>query len=150
MWTVRATWISVAVMPIQRLSSGEAIERIAAEPRLVHIDVRSEPEFAAGHAPGAYNVPLLNAAPGGMTPNPRFVEEVAAAFPDKQAPIMVSCKAGGRSARAAALLEGLGYTQIADHVGGWSGGNGDAGWVASGGPSTSTTLPGRAYLELRK
>lgn len=150
MWTGRATWISVAGMSIQRLSSGEAIERVAAEPRLVHIDVRSEPEFAAGHAPSAYNVPLLNAAPGGMTPNPRFAEEVAAAFPDKDTPIMVSCKAGGRSARAAAVLEGLGYTKIADHIGGWSGGGGDPGWVASGGPSTTTTLPGHGYLELRR
>lgn len=137
-------------MPIQRLTSGEAIERIAADKSLVHIDVRSEPEFAAGHAPGAFNLPLLHAGPGGMTPNPRFAEEAAAAFPDKHTPILVSCKAGGRSARAAAVLEGLGYTTIADHIGGWSGGNGDPGWVASGGPSTTTTLPGRAYLELRR
>lgn len=135
-------------MPIQRLSSGEAIERVTAEPRLVHIDVRSEPEFVAGHAPNAYNLPLLHAGPAGMTPNPRFAEEVAAAFPDKDTAIMVSCKAGGRSARAAAVLEGLGYTKIADHIGGWSGGNGDPGWVVSGGPSTTTTLPGHGYEEL--
>ncbi len=137
-------------MPIQRLSSGEAIERTAADKSLVHIDVRSEPEFAAGHAPGAYNLPLLNAAPGGMTPNPRFIEEVTAAFPDKDTPIMVSCKAGGRSARAATVLESLGYTKIADHIGGWSGGNGDLGWLASGGPSTTEALPGHSYLELRR
>jgi len=137
-------------MPIQRLSSGEAIERVAADPRLVHIDVRSEPEFAAGHAPAAYNVPLLNAAPGGMTPNPRFADEVVAAFPDKDTAIMLSCKAGGRSARAAAVLESLGYTRIADHIGGWSGGNGDLGWVASGGPSATEALPGRSYQELRR
>ena len=150
MWTGRVTWISVPGMPIQRLSSGEAIERVTAEPRLVHIDVRSEPEFAAGHAPGAYNLPLLNAAPGGMTPNPRFADELVAAFPDRDTPIMISCKAGGRSARAAAVLESLGYTRIADQVGGWSGGNGDIGWVASGGPSATEAFPGHSYLELRR
>ena len=35
-------------------------------------------------------------------------------------------------------------------VGGWSGGNGDPGWVGSGGPSTTTTLPGHSHLELRR
>ena len=150
MWTARVTWISVPDMPILPLSSGEAIERTAADKSLVHIDVRSEPEFAAGHAPNAYNLPLLHAAAGGMTPNPRFVDEVAAAFPDKNTPIMVSCKAGGRSARAAVVLEGLGYTQIADQVGGWSGGNGDLGWLASGGASVTEALPGHSYLELRR
>lgn len=137
-------------MPIQRLSSREAIERVAADPQLVHIDVRSEPEYAAGHAPGAYNLPLLHAGPDGMTPNPRFADEVAAAFPDRDAPILVACKAGGRSARAAAVLEGLGYTNVADHIGGWSGGNGDPGWLAAGGASTSAALPGHSYAELKR
>jgi hypothetical protein len=74
---------------------------------------------------------------GGMTPNPSFAADEQRAAPDKDAAIMVSCKAGGRSAKAAAVLEGLGYTRHRDQVGGWSGGNGDAGWVASGGPSAT-------------
>ena len=84
-------------MPIQRLSSREAIERVASDAALVHIDVRSEPEFAAGHAPGAYNVPLMHMGPAGMTPNPDFTDEVESAFPDKDTPILVSCKAGAAS-----------------------------------------------------
>lgn len=135
-------------MPIQRLQSKQAIER-AADAALVHIDVRSEPEFAAGHAPNAYNVPLMHMGPGGMTPNPNFAADVQRAAPDKNAALLVSCKAGGRSAKAAAALEQLGYTNISDHVGGWSGGNGDAGWEASGGPKTTTTLPGRSYTEIK-
>lgn len=136
-------------MPIQRLSSREAIERVAADARLVHIDVRSEQEFAAGHAPAAYNVPLMHAGPAGMTPNPDFTAAVERAFPDKDTPILLSCKAGGRSARAAAALEALGYRQLADQVGGWGGGNGDAGWTASGGPSSTTAQPGRTYAEIK-
>jgi rhodanese-related sulfurtransferase len=135
-------------MPIQRLSSSEAIERVAADDRLIHIDVRSEPEFAAGHAPAAYNVPLMHMGPGGMTPNPDFTAAVERAFPDKDTPILLSCKAGGRSARAAAALEALGYRQLADHVGGWSGGNGDPGWVGAGGQSETQTRPGRTYSEI--
>ena len=135
-------------MPIQRLQSQQAIER-ARDAALVHIDVRSEPEFAAGHAPNAFNVPLMHMGGGGMTPNPNFAADVQRAAPDKDAAIMVSCKAGGRSAKAAAVLEGLGYRDIWDQVGGWGGGNGDAGWEASGGPKTTATLPGRSYQEIK-
>ena len=137
-------------MPIQRLSSKEAIERVASDAALVHIDVRSEPEFAAGHAPGAYNVPLMHMGPAGMTANPDFTNDVARAFPDHDTPILVSCKAGGRSAKAAAALEALGYRKLADHVGGWGGGNGDAGWVAAGGPSATQAQAGRSYAELKR
>lgn len=136
-------------MPIQRLSTAEAIERITRDPKLVHIDVRSEPEFAAGHAPGAYNLPLMHMVAGQMTPNPNFAAELARAFPRRDTEILVSCKAGGRSAKAAAVLEGLGYSSVADHIGGWGGGNGDPGWVAGGGESTTETKPGRSYAELK-
>lgn len=135
-------------MPIQRINTQQAIAR-ASDAALVHIDVRSEPEFAAGHAPNAWNVPLMHMVGGGMTPNPDFAADVQRAVADKNAAILVSCKAGGRSARAAAVLEQLGYTNIADHVGGWGGGNGDAGWAAGGGPSTTKTLPGRSYKEIK-
>lgn len=136
-------------MPIQRLSTPEAIAKVGSDPDLVHIDVRSVPEFEAGHAPGAYNIPLMHMGAGGMTPNPQFAAEVQARFP-ADTPIMVSCKAGGRSARAAAVLEGLGYTRLLDHIGGWGGGNGDAGWVAGGGPSATETLPGHAHADLKR
>ena len=137
-------------MPIQRLSSKEAIERVASDAAFVHIDVRSAQEFAEGHAPAAYNVPLLHMGPEGMTPNPNFMAEVAAAFPDQDTPMMLSCKAGGRSARAAAALEAAGYRKLADQIGGWGGGNGDPGWTAAGGASSTQALPGRSYAELKR
>lgn len=135
-------------MAIQRVQSQQAIER-AKDAALVHIDVRSEQEFAAGHAPNAFNVPLMHMVGGGLAANPNFAAEVQRAAPDKDAAVMVSCKAGGRSAKAAAVLEQLGYRNISDQVGGWSGGNGDAGWQASGGPSATATLPGRSYREIQ-
>lgn len=136
-------------MPVKRLTSPEAIARAAREPDLVHIDVRSVPEFEAGHAPAAFNIPLMHMGPGGMTPNPSFAAEVQARFPPGT-PLMLSCKAGGRSARAAALLEQLGYSDLSDQTGGWSGGNGDPGWVAAGGPQAKEALPGRAYAALKQ
>lgn len=74
-----------------------------------YVDVRSEPEFVAGHPAGAVNVPF-NA--------PNFVELFKAKFkPD--AKLIIGCQVGGRSMRAAALLEQQGYTQLADNGGGF-------------------------------
>ncbi len=140
---------SVPAMPVQRVTSATMIKQIAAEPNLVHLDVRSEPEFAEGHAPGAYNIPFMHMGPAGMTANPAFLADVQRVFPDLATPLLLSCRSGGRSARAASVLEAAGYSQLADHIGGFGGGNGDAGWVASGGSVVTACLPGHSYAELK-
>jgi len=38
---------------------------------------------------GAINVPILFMSPGGMTPNPDFVAQVAAAIPDKECQLLL-------------------------------------------------------------
>jgi len=134
-------------MPVQKVSSQQAMALCSAD--AVYLDVRSVPEFEAGHAPGAYNIPLLHVGPSGMQPNPKFAEVVKATFPADQS-IVVACKAGGRSARAAAMLEQLGFANVFDFSGGWSGNTGDPGWAASGGPSTTETEAGRRYEDLER
>lgn len=92
-----------------------------------YLDVRTPAEFAAGHAPAAINVDLLGAGDD-------FVRQVEAALPDSKAggkPIVIGCKSGGRSARAAAMLAAAGYHQgniLVDVGGGF-----DA-WLAHGMP----------------
>ena len=95
-------------MPVKRVSPDEALA-LMQEEGYVYLDVRSVPEFEAGHPEGAYNVPLLDMGPQGMTPNPAFLQVVQAHFP-KDAKLVVGCKAGGRSLSAASLLEANGYT----------------------------------------
>ena len=48
-----------------------------------YLDVRSIPEFQAGHPAGAFNVPLLHADPvtRQMRPNREFLDVVRANFP---------------------------------------------------------------------
>ena len=75
------------------------------------IDVRERDEFAAGHVPGAVNIPMSEI--GG-----RLEELPAEAFD-------VICQAGGRSARVVQALEQRGYD--ATNV---DGGTGE--WIASG------------------
>jgi rhodanese-related sulfurtransferase len=135
-------------MPIKRVLPEEARELINKQ-GYVYVDVRSVPEFAAGHPAGAYNVPVLHAGPGGMTPNPDFLSVMQNAFP-KDAKLVVGCKMGGRSARAAAVLEAAGYTNVVDQTAGFDGGP-DAsgrvtpGWRPSGLPVSQDSPPERTY-----
>ena len=134
-------------MPVQLISSAEAIALVGTD--AVLLDVRSVQEYEAGHAPGAYNIPLLEMIGAGMQPNPRFADEVAAALP-RDRTVVVSCKAGGRSARAAAVLDQLGFERVLDHGGGWSGNATDPGWAGSGGPQTTKVEAGRSHQDLKQ
>ena len=118
-----------------------------------YVDVRSEPEFAAGRPVGSINVPLLHAGPGGMAPNPEFLAVMEGAFA-KDAKLVVGCKAGGRSLRAAETLLAAGFTGVVDQRAGFDGsggpfGGGEAGWRASGLPTDAGDAPGRSYADVK-
>jgi molybdopterin/thiamine biosynthesis adenylyltransferase/rhodanese-related sulfurtransferase len=65
------------------------------------LDVREESEWNDGHIPGATLVPL------GDVPT-----KIRDAFPDLSTPILVHCAVGARSARAAAAMAQMGYTNV--------------------------------------
>lgn len=71
------------------------------------IDVRTPEEFNAGHILDAENINWLG---------DNFVSDVEKL--DKSKPIFVYCKSGGRSAKAAAKLEELGFKNIYELQGG--------------------------------
>jgi len=112
-----------------------------------YIDVRTPEEFAAGHPVGAVNIPVAFAGPAGMVPNPDFVSVVQRHF-SADTPLLVGCKSGGRSARAADLLEAAGYTTLANVDGGYHGKPGQQGWLPLGLP-TSTETEGVSYDDLK-
>ena len=93
-----------------RISPAEAYAKMTDEAH-AYVDVRTEEEFAAGHPAGAFNVPVMITAAAGLAPNPEFVAVVERAFA-KDAPIIVGCKMGGRSARAARELALAGFTRV--------------------------------------
>nr|HMR05909.1 rhodanese-like domain-containing protein [Polyangiaceae bacterium] len=86
---------------IKGVSPEEAVKLM--EDGWQYVDVRSVPEFEAGHVPGSLNVPLLNMGPGGMQPNPDFMAVMQASF-DTGAKLLLGCRSGGRSRRAAEML----------------------------------------------
>ena len=63
---------------------------------------------------------------------PAFVAAMRARFP-KDARVVLGCKSGGRSARAAALLEAEGYTAVLEQRAGWDGERGPFGEVVTPG-----------------
>ena len=77
---------------------------------IVVYDVRTAEEYAAGHIPGAVNIP--HDVIGDRIP-----------VKDKDAVVVVYCRSGNRSGQARRTLERLGYTNIADFggVGKWRG-----------------------------
>lgn len=136
-------------MATKRVTTVEARALVEGDPPAPYLDVRSVPEFEEGHVPGAYNIPIFHSTPHGMVPNHGFMEEVRAAL-DPGATIVVGCRAGRRSAQAAAILEQLGYENLRDLIGGWGGADGDPGWVAGGGAVATEAAPGRTYAELKQ
>lgn len=117
-----------------KITTDEAEELI--EEGVPFIDVRTEEEFQDGHVPGAINIPISVSVATGMQPNPEFLAVVSANF-EKTEKLIVACKAGGRSARAAAELAGAGFTDILDMTAGFDGskdafGAAIPGWQAEG------------------
>jgi rhodanese-related sulfurtransferase len=136
-----------------RISPQEASAKLAEG--WTYVDVRTVEEFAAGHPPGAVNVPLMHAGGGGMTPNPDFIRVMGAAFP-KDARIVVGCKVGGRSLRAAQMLAAEGFTQVVDQRAGWDGARNpfgqvtEPGWSRTGLPVEEGQPSGRSWEDMKR
>ena len=135
-----------------RVGPKEAYEKMQAG--FIYVDVRSEPEFTDGHPAGAVNVPLLHMGSSGMTPNPDFLAVMEAIFP-KDAAIVVGCKGGGRSLRAARELMRAGYANVVDQRAGWAGAADafgrivEAGWSRTDLPIETGVPEGRSYVALK-
>lgn len=134
-------------MPVKRISPEEARELIDKED-YAYLDVRSVPEFEGGHPCGAFNVPLLHMGPGGMSPNPDFMAVVQKSFA-LDAKVVVGCRGGGRSLRAAEMLQSVGFTKIVDQRAGFEGSPAETGWRPRGLPTSTEANPGHAYENLR-
>ncbi len=136
---------------IPRVSVEEA-QLLLDEQGYRYLDVRAQAEYAAGHPVGAYNVPLLIAEAGRLQPNPHFLGVMRAVFP-ADTKLLVGCKSGVRSLRAARELSAAGYTEVVDLRPGFAGTRNpfghvtEKGWSACGKPSELTT-EGRSYEEL--
>lgn len=100
------------ISPLE-ISVQETQRRLAAEAGTFRlIDVRDPEEYAHCHLSQAELIPLST-----------FPTEAVVKLPDKDAPVILYCHHGMRSARAAEMLRQLGYTDARSMAGGidrWS------------------------------
>jgi rhodanese-related sulfurtransferase len=143
-------------MTVRRVSPQEAAA-LMEEQGYVYIDVRSIPEFEAGHPAGAYNIPLMHATPSGMRPNGDFISLIVSVFP-RDTKLVIGCKMGRRSLRAAQILVDAGYEHVVDQRAGFHGVRDafgqiqEAGWQSVGLEVCFEARPDKTYeaISMRK
>lgn len=95
---------------IRECNVQDVVDRRAGGEGFHLVDVREESEFSASRIPGAMHL--------GKGVIERDIE---AAIPDADAPIVLYCGGGYRSALAALNLQQMGYTNVISMDGGFSG-----------------------------
>jgi rhodanese-related sulfurtransferase len=103
---------------IRETNVQEVKQKLDAGEKIILVDVREESEWARGHLPGAVYM--------GKGVIERDIEKKV---PDKNAPIVLYCGGGFRSALVAENLQKMGYTNVISMDGGWRG------WVGAGYPT---------------
>ena len=88
------------------ITAEEAKKLMDSESGYVILDVRTEQEYAQGHIPGAI-----------LIPDYEISEKAEAVLTDKDQLILVYCRSGRRSKKAAEALEEMGYTRIREFGG---------------------------------
>lgn len=101
-------------MAPQVVDASWVLERLG---RVPIVDVRTPAEYAAGHIPGAIDVPLSRDAPDGERVT--FLGSVERAVPDKSACVVVYCRSGVRAREAAEIMDAAGYGDVRLYRGSW-------------------------------
>lgn len=109
---------------VKECSVADVKARLDRGDRFHLVDVREESEYAADHAPGAHHL--------GRGILERDVEGLV---PDKDAPLVLYCGGGFRSALAAESLQKMGYTNVISMDGGMRG------WREAGYPVEKAPVP---------
>jgi rhodanese-related sulfurtransferase len=95
---------------VNEISVAEARARLAANPKVVLLDVREESEWAAGHAVAAVHL--------GKGVLERDLEKL---YPDASTEIIMYCGGGFRSALTCEAALKMGYRQVHSLIGGYKG-----------------------------
>lgn len=91
---------------VKNISINEVPEKLM--DRGVLVDVRTAEEFDEGHLPGALNINVNSED---------FIGEISSIRKNKN--VLLYCRSGKRSARAAAILDSIGYKKVYNLEGGY-------------------------------
>lgn len=100
-----------AVVSSTTIGADELMSRIEAETAPTILDVRTPEEFAAGHVPGAINIPYTE-----------LEERYSELETEGSEELVVYCQSGRRAGIAEATLAELGFTNVRDldgHIAAW-------------------------------
>jgi len=92
---------ATAAVPQSQAPAAPQPESPAAQPEPLFLDVRTAPEFAAGHAPGAL-----------LIPHDQLPRRLAELEPYRDRPLVVYCRTGHRAAIAYQVLHQAGFRVI--------------------------------------
>ncbi len=100
---------------VREIDIAEFRRRVERGERWVLVDIREDHEWERGRIPGAIHIGR------GI-----LERDVEARFPEKDAPLVLQCGGGFRSALAAESLQRMGYTNVVSLDGGFRG------WLEAG------------------
>ncbi len=102
--------VQLAKSQIEEISAAELRRRLEDGESLTLVDIRERDEFVQGHLPGATFIPR------------GFLElQIEQHQVDRNAPVVLYCAGGVRSALAARNLKEMGYTNVISLIGGFNG-----------------------------
>jgi rhodanese-related sulfurtransferase len=102
---------------IKEVTVDQTRQRLAANREALLVDVREDHEWTDSHAAGAIHL------------GKGIIErDIEITVPDKATELILYCGGGFRSALAADVLQGMGYTNVFSMAGGWKA------WRESGAP----------------
>jgi rhodanese-related sulfurtransferase len=99
----------VAQKPGHRVVTAEEFKEALAEEGIQVVDVRTSGEYRGGTIGDAINIDVMSSD---------FKTKIASL--DKSKKTLIFCKVGGRSGRAGAIMEGMGFENILDLSGGYA------------------------------
>lgn len=100
--------VAAAKKNVEEISVAEARARLAANPKVVLLDVREDGEWLAGHAVEAVHL--------GKGILERDLEQL---YPNPNTELVMYCGGGFRSAMTCAAAQQLGYRKVASLIGGY-------------------------------
>lgn len=93
---------------IKRVSKAEFKSYLESHENVQLVDVRTPGEFAGGGIAGAANIDFNSAT---------FEQDIQTL--DKNAPVLIYCRSGGRSSKALKIFEANGFTNVLELEGGF-------------------------------
>lgn len=103
-----AAVVSLGVAGAAEKVEAEKAAKLIKEDKVTLIDARTQKEWDEGHLEGAKRIEIAA----------EDFDENAVANLDRDKPVLVYCRSGGRSAKAAERLEKLGFKTVYDLKGG--------------------------------